>query len=98
MMRFVYFLIVIVSSLVDLTSTDLLYAATTYMPGPTISMTGSSDRVYFYVADDIYTAISAVGAPVLHTDTLTFSGAFYLSGAGWVDFSTGSYSVSLDCG
>jgi hypothetical protein len=29
---------------------------------------------------------------------MTFSWAFYLSGAGWVDFSTGSYSVSLDCG
>lgn len=36
--------------------------------------------------------------PVLDTMTMTFSGAFYLSGAGWVDFSTGSYSVSLDCG
>jgi hypothetical protein len=33
------------------------YAAMSYIPGTTISMTGSNGMVFFDVADDIYNAI-----------------------------------------
>ena len=46
----------------------------------------------------IDTSATTVSSPYLDTPTRQFHGAFYLSGAGWVDFSTGSSLVSLDCG
>ena len=73
-------------------------ATITYTPASAISMTGSSDRVFFDVADDIYTDGSIVPWPHLDTSTSSFSWAYYLSGAGWVDFSTGIYRVDLVCG
>lgn len=71
-------------------------AASTYTPGATIAMTGSNNSVRFDVASDLfgYDAIS----PTLITATKTFTGAFYGSGIGWIEFSTGTYQVSLDCG
>ena len=73
-------------------------ALTTYIPGAHITMTGSNSDVFFDVGDDIFMASTTASAPTLHTLTETFSWAFYLSGAGWIDFSTGSYQVELDCG
>lgn len=73
-------------------------AAVTFIPASQVSLTGSNDRVYFDVADEIYNSGSTIGAPVLETAIATFSGAFYLSGAGWVDFGVGTDRVKLDCG
>ena len=73
-----------------------LFAATIYTPATMISMTGSNGEVFFDVADDLFGY--PIPRPSLDTTLRTFSWAFYLSGAGWVDFSTGSYSVELDCG
>jgi hypothetical protein len=72
--------------------------ALSYTPASVITLTGSDGGVFFDVDDDIFTASTSVPWPRLMTATATFSWAFYLTGAGWVDFSTGSYSVSLDCG
>ena len=73
-------------------------ATTTYIPAASIAMTGSNGEVYFDVADDIINSGSIIWSPVFYTTTSSFSWAFYLSWAWWVDFSTGSYSVMLDCG
>ncbi len=51
-------------------------------------MTGSNGEVFFDVADDIYLSGTSISGPNFDTTLGTFSGAFYLSGAGWVDFST----------
>ena len=71
-------------------------AATTYSPGSTIAMTGSNGEVFFDVTDDLFGY--PIPRPSFDTMLGTFSWAFYLSWAGWVDFLTGSYSVALDCG
>jgi hypothetical protein len=76
-----------------------LYAATiTYTPPPLVSLTGSNGSVLFDVADDIFDAGTTVGRPVFDTSSRRFDGAFYLSGAGWVNFSETGYQVELDCG
>jgi len=72
-------------------------AAMSFQPGATIALTGSNDEVFFDVVDDIFDAGTTGIPPVLHTDSSTFSGTFYLTGAGWVDFATGSARVELDC-
>ncbi len=70
----------------------------TFTPGPQIALSWGTSSVYFDVWWAIVASGSTVPAPYLDTTTREFHGAFYLSGAGWVDFSTGSYSVTLDCG
>lgn len=96
-MRFVSFFILLFSVFLWVfLSPFFLSAATIYTPGLTISMTGSNGEVFFDVADDLFGY--SIPRPSFDTTLGTFSWAFYLSGAGWVDFSTGSYSVALDCG
>lgn len=73
-------------------------AASTYTPGATITMTGSNSSVRFDIASDLYDNGADASPPALTTATKTFTGAFYGSGIGWIEFSTGTYQVSLDCG
>lgn len=73
-----------------------------YTPANTIALSGSNTQVRFDVATEIYTTFFPASPPVpppsLSTVTRSFSWAFYLSGAGWVLMSTGSYTTRLDCG
>ena len=64
--------------------------------GPTITLTGANNGVYFDVADDLFGYPST--PPRLNRDTETFSGSFYLTGAGWVQFDAPGYRVDIDCG
>ena len=76
--------------------TTSVSAVFTFIPGPTIALTGANNGVYFDVADDLFGYSSL--PPHLHRDTKTFSGSFYLSGAGWIQFDAPGYRVQLDCG
>lgn len=67
-----------------------------FVPGPTISLTGANNGVYFDVADDLFGYPST--PPRLYTAGKSFSGSFYLTGAGWVQFDAPGYRVDLDCG
>lgn len=73
-------------------------AASTYVPGATIAMTGSNSSVRFDIASDLYNSGAIETAPALSTGTKKFTGAFYGTGIGWIEFSTGTYQVSLNCG
>lgn len=78
-----------------------IFAATgfiSYTPAPQIYLSGANSDVHFDVAGVLFDSGSAVPAVHLNTSTKSFSGVFYLSGAGWVMMSTGSYSVAIDCG
>ncbi len=88
----------LISLLLGFLSITLETYAYTFTPGPSIAMTWANDRVFFDVADDITNSGATASPPNLVTATKTFSGTFYLSGAGWVLFDTGSYQVNLDCG
>ena len=77
---------------------DTCFAALTYIPADDISMTWANSEVFFDVKDDIINAGSSVIWPKLSTITQSFSWAFYLSGAGWIDLGATWYGVSLDCG
>ncbi len=90
--------ILLISLFVGFLSISFESSANSFTPGPSIAMTGSSDQVFFDVADDIANNGATTSPPKFLTTTKTFSGAFYLSGAGWVLFDTGSYQVNLDCG
>jgi hypothetical protein len=70
--------------------------ASSFTPGAVITMTGSNSDVRFDVAADLFW-FDAV-APALISGTKTFTGAFYATGIGWIEFSTGGYQVWLDCG
>jgi hypothetical protein len=61
-------------------------------------MTGSNSEVFFDVQDDITNAFTSVIWPKLSTITNSFSWAFYLSGAGWIDLGAPWYGVTIDCG
>lgn len=74
------------------------FSAVSFVPASDIYMSGTTTDLRFDVTSAIVDSGSTVLPPHLHTDTKSFSGAFYLSGAGWVQFDTGSYVVSLDCG
>ncbi len=93
MFRLFLFISILFGSLIIPTGVS---ASVTYTPGAIIAMTGSNSDVRF----DVATALIGYDAtiPVLETATRTFSGAFYGSGIGWINFSTGSYQVSLNCG
>jgi hypothetical protein len=66
-------------------------------------MTGSNSDVRFDVASalqdhqiaNIWTETATW--PTLNTENLNFSGAFYTRKFEWIEFSTGSYQVKLDC-
>lgn len=92
--RFIF----LISLFVGFLSISFESYADSFVPGPSITMTGANARVFFDVADDIANSGTTASPPKLLTTTKTFSGAFYLSGAGWVLFNTGSYQVNLDCG
>lgn len=81
--------------LLSLATAGGVSASVSYIPGTTIAMTGSNTDVRFDVASALhgYTALP----PQLDTTTMTFSGVFYGKNIGWIEFSTGSYQVSLDC-
>ena len=68
-----------------------------YTPAPRIFLSGSNSEVRFDVAEVLYNSSSLIPAPFIDTNTKIFSGAFYLSGAGWVLWNTGSYVTNLDC-
>lgn len=65
-----------------------------YTPAAHIYLTGSSPEARFDVARAIVDSGSTASAPYLDTTLMTFSGTFYLSGAGWVEFD----AVHMDCG
>ncbi len=67
-----------------------------YTPGASIVMTWSNTEVRFDVAADLFTFDATV--PTLQTASRFFTGAFYGSGIGWIEFSTGTYQVWLNCG
>ena len=84
-----------------LTSFFLFYSesiASNYIPWATIAMTGSNSSVRFDIASDLYNNGASATAPALTTANAKFTGAFYGSGIGWIEFSTGTYQVSLNCG
>lgn len=97
---FVFFSRCIIGLMIFVSPFTLLSAAgyVKYTPAPQISLSGSSSDARFDVAQVLYDSLSPISAPKLDTTTRTFSGAFYLSGAGWVLMNTGSYSTKLDCG
>jgi hypothetical protein len=66
-----------------------------FVPGASIAMTGANSEVQFDVADDLLSSIAVW--PSLITTSSTFTGAFYASGIGWIEFHTGSYTVWLNC-
>ena len=68
-----------------------------YTPAPKIFLSGSNSDVRFDVAQVLYDSSSLIPAAYVDTTTKTFSGAFYLSGAGWVLLNTGTYVTRLDC-
>jgi hypothetical protein len=60
-------------------------------------MTGSNASTRF----DVASILSSYGTsgPILDTNTLYFSGAFYAQHIGWVVFASGStHQVRLNCG
>lgn len=71
------------------------FSAPTYTPAPQIYMTGQSlsggvVQARFDVAAALIASNASIAPAHLETSTIgtspkTFSGAFYLSGAGWVD-------------
>jgi hypothetical protein len=63
--------------------------ASSFTPGAAIAMTGSNSEVRFDV--DLF-GFDAV-APALISGTQRFTGAFYTTGIGWIEFSTGGYQV-----
>ncbi len=67
-----------------------------FIPADTIFLSGSNAEVHFDVASPLYGY--SFSQATLNTSTRTFSWAFYLSGAGWVLFNTGTYMTRLDCG
>ncbi len=71
-------------------------AFTVFIPGANISLTGANNGVFFDVADDLFGYPTT--PPHLSTTGRSFSGSFYLTGAGWIEFDTGSYRVDFDCG
>lgn len=75
------------------------FSAPTYTPAPQIYMTGQSlsggvVQARFDVAAALIASSASIVPAHLETPSKTFSGAFYLSGAGWVDIT----GVMLDCG
>ncbi len=82
--------------IVSLTIHGEVDAANSYTPGAMIALTGSNSSVRFDVANDLIGFDATI--PTLITGTQRFSGAFYGTGIGWIEFSTGSYQVWLDCG
>ncbi len=92
MLRLLIFILVFIAILTP--SNEVV--ASSYSPGATIIMTGSNMDVRFDVASDLSTFDATV--PTLETATKTFTGAFYATGIGWIEFSTGAYHVGLDCG
>lgn len=75
------------------------FASTLYTPGATIGMTGSTIDSRFDVSEVLYSTLGNNSYnPILNTATRTFSWAFYVLDIWWIEFNTGSYQVSLDCG
>ncbi len=69
-----------------------VFSAPVYSPAPQIYMTGQSlsggvVQARFDVAAALKDSGSLIAPAYLDTNSSTFSGAFYLSGAGWVDIS-----------
>lgn len=100
MLLFFRFFISAVATFLVFSGTSVFAAVgfQSYTPAAKIYLTGSNNQVHFDVAEALYDAASPISAPLLDTNTRTFSGTFYLSGAGWVLMNTGSYSIYLDCG
>lgn len=93
MLRLFLFISILLGSLIITVDVS---ASVTYTPGAIIAMTGSNSEVRFDVAAPLMGYDATV--PALVTGTRTFTGAFYGSGIGWINFSTGSYQVLLNCG
>lgn len=100
MLLFFRFFISATISFLFLSGTSLFAAVgfQNYIPAAKIFLTGSNTQVHFDVAGVLFDSGSSVSAPFLDTTTKTFSGTFYLSGAGWVLMGTGTYNTKLDCG
>lgn len=90
--------ILLISCFIGFLSITLESSAYTFTPGTSIAMTGASSDVRFDVRESLFASGIVDKYPTLTTSTQTFSGAFYLSGAGWVLFNTWSYQVNFDCG
>ena len=85
MVRSISLIVLSLLSLLGVFYSSDTFASITYIPAPSITLSGSNSQVFFDVEDDIYNAGASTFSPRLSTITKTFSGAFYLSGAGWVD-------------
>lgn len=77
----------IISILVYLLTLTSGASAMIYVPGTTIAMTGSNNEVRFDIANDLIT-FDAIPAALI-SSTMNFTGAFYATGIGWIEFSTG---------
>lgn len=102
-MRRLFLLIAVFIGLL-LTTTHGAFAAEQYMPATEIAMSGTSIDPQFPIRFDVLSDLTNAGKadfwPRLNTSSMTFSGAFYITGIGWVLLSTsdGVYQVRLNCG
>lgn len=87
---------ILISAFIFLLTLSSEVSASSYSPGAVIAMTGSNTDVRFDVAADLF-GFDAIPAALI-SSTMNFTGAFYATGIGWIEFSTGWYQVWLDCG